>query len=981
MKKYSMTRDLIIFFSIHLVLYVLPLSFANAQDALQIEYGDNVNGDISAQGEMDAYVFEGRSGDIVVVRMRFDNPANDPQLELYDPAGKLVSRAAATNSLVRLDTVKLQATGSYTLLAMEKEGDQTGIYGLSLQRTLEPLNAQAISYGESLAASIDKQAEMDAYVFEGRSGDIVVVRMRFDNPANDPQLELYDPAGKLVSRAAATNSLVRLDTVKLQATGSYTLLAMEKEGDQTGIYGLSLQRTLEPLNAQAISYGESLAASIDKQAEMDAYVFEGRSGDIVVVRMRFDNPANDPQLELYDPAGKLVSRAAATNSLVRLDTVKLQATGSYTLLAMEKEGDQAGTYGLSLQRTLEPLNAQAISYGESLAASIDKQAEMDAYVFEGRSGDIVVVRMRFDNPANDPQLELYDPAGKLVSRAAATNSLVRLDTVKLQATGSYTLLAMEKEGDQAGTYDLSLQRTLEPLNAQAISYGESLAASIDKQAEMDAYVFEGRSGDIVVVRMRFDNPANDPQLELYDPAGKLVSRAAATNSLVRLDTVKLQATGSYTLLAMEKEGDQAGTYGLSLQRTLEPLNAQAISYGESLAASIDKQAEMDAYVFEGRSGDIVVVRMRFDNPANDPQLELYDPAGKLVSRAAATNSLVRLDTVKLQATGSYTLLAMEKEGDQAGTYGLSLQRTLEPLNAQAISYGESLAASIDKQAEMDAYVFEGRSGDIVVVRMRFDNPANDPQLELYDPAGKLVSRAAATNSLVRLDTVKLQATGSYTLLAMEKEGDQTGIYGLSLQRTLEPLNAQAISYGESLATSIDKQAEMDAYVFEGRSGDIVVVRMRFDNPANDPQLELYDPAGKLVSRAAATNSLVRLDTVKLQATGSYTLLAMEKEGDQTGAYEISLECIYTITGTTEGVSKYDLLIFPNPTEGFLTIILNRNYDQLTILIRDIKGATIATHSFNDVEYVPLKLEVRSGIYLIDLISYGERILTYKIVKE
>jgi ribosomal protein S28E/S33 len=238
---------------------LIAFTSIKAQDTLQIQYGNSITANIAQTGEIDAYTFTGEAGDVVIVRMRFSAGANGSRIELYDPSGKLVgSDAVAYNNFARIDTVKLEESGIYTILAMEIDGDQTGEYGISLQRSFEPLNSQPISYNESLNASIDQLAEMDAYTFTGEAGDVVIVRMRFSAGANGSRIELYDPSGKLLSSKSASNSSVTLDNIELDEIGIYTILAMELNGNQTGSYDLSLNaiptlpRPIEaPTNLQA----------------------------------------------------------------------------------------------------------------------------------------------------------------------------------------------------------------------------------------------------------------------------------------------------------------------------------------------------------------------------------------------------------------------------------------------------------------------------------------------------------------------------------------------------------------------------------------------------------------------------------------------------------------------------------------------------------------------------------------------------------
>src|SRR2546429_609311 len=93
----------------------------------------------------------------------------------------------------------------------------------------------------------------------------------------------------------------------------------------------------------------------------------------------------------------------------------------------------------------------------------------------------------------------------------------------------------------------------------------------------------------------------------------------------------------------------------------------------------------------------------------DPQIELFDSQGRSVPNIASFVDAV-LD-VRLVSGGSYYFLLSDLNGDETGTYGVSLERLNNPANAKSIAYGQTLQASIDAVAKADAYSFQALAGD------------------------------------------------------------------------------------------------------------------------------------------------------------------------------------------------------------------------------------------------------------------------------
>jgi len=210
--------------------------------------------------------------------------------------------------------------------------------------------------------------------------------------------------------------------------------------------------------------------------------------------------------------------------------------------------------------------------------------------------------------------------------------------------------------------------------------------------------------------------------------------------------------------------------------------------------------------------------------------------------------------------------------------------------AQAVTpleYGETVFGSIDSITEMDTYTFTASLEDIVLIRMQ-SSWYDGPQIKLYAPNGTLISHASGHYTYFSEITQVLPDTGEYTILAGDYVGDDTGSYGIFIQRVNNPGNAIPLDFGENKSASIDSKAEMDTYTFTASLEDIVLIRMQ-SSWYDGPQIKLYAPNGTLISHASGHYTYFSEITQVLPDTGEYTILAGDYVGDDTWSYEIFIK--------------------------------------------------------------------------------------------
>jgi hypothetical protein len=215
----------------------------------RLEAGDSARSD---GGFQDAWDFEARAGDDIVVELR--STAFDTYLELYAPDGALLAQdddglGDGTNSLV---TAHLERSGRYRLHVRafgEKEGE--GLYEIALSRPTAvggPGKPAEIHAGDLLAGRLEPG---DSTVGDGTFGDLFLFRPQASGEAVidlrssdfDAYLILQDAEGRSLltddDGGEGTNARI---TSRVNAGETYRIIANSYGGGRsTGSYRISVR--------------------------------------------------------------------------------------------------------------------------------------------------------------------------------------------------------------------------------------------------------------------------------------------------------------------------------------------------------------------------------------------------------------------------------------------------------------------------------------------------------------------------------------------------------------------------------------------------------------------------------------------------------------------------------------------------------------------------------------------------------------------
>ena len=456
-----------------------------------------------------------------------------------------------------------------------------------------------------------------------------------------------------------------------------------------------------------------------------------------------------------------------------------------------------------------------------------------------------------------------------------------------------------------------------------ITFGETLPGTISPATQVDTYTFIANSGDVVLVAISRVSNNLQPKIELYDPDNNFLignmhpvhaeitqvltvtNSSSPTNFQVYLPIIlhnqpsTLANTNSsniffvtnissatFTVLVSDGSATNTGGYNLYLQRLNNPGNPIAFSFGQVTSDAISLLAEMDSYTFNGTQNDQIRIRMVDTDPTfYDPEFRVYRPDGSFL--CSASQGLIADEICVLDVDGKHLILTADGSGDETGNYGLTIRRTNNLSNPTSINFGEALTETVSPSVELDAYTFDGTSGDKIRIRMTDIDPTlYDPQFWLYRPDGTLLcsfGQGQIADEICILDT-----NGTHSLLAGDVNGDETGNYGLAIQRTNNPFNTTSMSYGDIITTSISPPTELDAYTFNGTTGDQVRFTMIDVDPTFfDPQFWVYRPDGSLL--CSAGQGLIAQEDCTLDSSGTYLILTGDVDGEEVGNYQLGIQ--------------------------------------------------------------------------------------------
>ena len=337
--------------------------------------------------------------------------------------------------------------------------------------------AAALPFGQPQTGTISSVAQSNSYTFSTNASGVIDFTVVVTSGKLVPRIQVYNPDGSLNSGTnsgapfGCSGSALELNTVALKSAGTYTVLISDCSDTNTGNYTIYAQLTNNPAGAAALLFGgQPQTGTISSVTQSNSYIFSANAKDVMDFTLVATSANLVPKIRLYNPDGSLNN---GTNSgapfgcsgpTLEMNTITLPTAGAYTVLVGDCGDTNAGNYSIYAQRTNNPAGAAVLLFGgQPQTGTISSVTQSNSYTFGATAKDVVNLTMVATSGSLVPKIRLYNPDGTLNSGTnsgapfGCSGSTLEMNSIKLPASGNYTLLVGDCADTNPGSYNLSGQ--------------------------------------------------------------------------------------------------------------------------------------------------------------------------------------------------------------------------------------------------------------------------------------------------------------------------------------------------------------------------------------------------------------------------------------------------------------------------------------------------------------------------------------------
>ena len=881
-------------------------------------------------GSPQAFVnFQGSAGETVYIRLLVKTI--DPGFRLNPPVvvgqygslinprsttpGDLAGTFAGTFSGLEFD---LFTDDMFTLKLIGSNPGAGASFHVVLTRINRPCSTNTtLACGRSVAGAISTSSpgQVDTYQFSVKTGDIVSFRLLrvatsgspgfffavyAADPAqnNRPFAVNVDPATKRLSFAQIYGRYDWTATV----TGTVTVVVFEFTGNLGGSYYVSATKLNGGCGGVSLTCNSTVDSVLNSPLTFGSYTIQANGGDVYQFHVARPGTSGGfaPAAEIFNSRGTRVGTVAPASPVghaASIATITLPTSDKYSVIVSGPLDGSVGAYSLGTLRLNRPCDgATALSCSSVVDGTVSGLIRNQIYSLSASANDSFMVRLlRPDaNSLFRPRLDVYDPTGAAI-QFLNTNDLARANFT-VPSDGLYTLVVTDSyDGSQSGSYALSLLRLNRPCGAGTLSCGAPAAGSLPRTLASGVYAYSAAAGESFSVRMLPGSGAPNPAIEVYDSLGSPVGQPLSGN-FAGVD-VTTPPAGAYTVVATDaSKTPSASSFTIDLLRTVNACSVPA-AQGATVKGVVSAKTPFLAYSIAASSGDVLSLRSSSSTAGFAAQMELYDPDGARLD--AGVFSLSR----KAAASGTYTVIVGAAAPLTAGGYSFAWQLLNRPAGGLPLACGATIAGALSASNQFRYYTLAADAGD--VLRLIFNSIGDNftPQMEIFDPSG---ARIAAKSDV----TQKAGAGGNYLVVVSPSTSNtETGAYSVAFQRPNNPCAALSLTCGQTALRQVNLPGQLDTISFKAIGGDQTTIRVAARAGAYSPFVELYNPAGTLLS--TSSNGLL---SGVLPADGAYTLLVRDRAALNLGSYRVSLQDDTSACAVTDTEAPTITLIRPTGGE-------------------------------------------------------------------
>lgn len=378
-----------------------PVGCIAEPGSMAVTYGDAVSCNLAAS-DVDTYLFNGASGDNILIRVtRTNGVGGKPCIDLSTPGG--VPDASACGETPLSQTVAVEAIlaedGAFSFDITATSPLAAFDYIVVVERnTPASPTALARAYSDQVDNVLDYRGDPDYISFNGNAGDHAMVRAtRTNSTGGTPCIKFWGPNGQLKTRMCDGNSTTF--NMELAQTGQY-IARIESENPWTPFdYTAHIERVWPPSpSSVALEPGTVLPATFDSAGDPDFFTFCGAAGDTVTFDVvRTNSNGGNPCLRLVDPSGHQEVALQCQDNMLHVEHTLLQS-GTYVAQIEAENPISQFNYTVEMQTTgsgcSNPGNI-ACEIGTSQASYVSGETvTIDPWRFVNTTGNVQELELK-----------------------------------------------------------------------------------------------------------------------------------------------------------------------------------------------------------------------------------------------------------------------------------------------------------------------------------------------------------------------------------------------------------------------------------------------------------------------------------------------------------------------------------------------------------------------------------------------------------
>ena len=413
--------------------------------------------------------------------------------------------------------------------------------------------------------------------------------------------------------------------------------------------------------------------------------------------------------------------------------------------------------------------------------------------------------------------------------------------------------------------------------AQTLVCGDVIQGSIGSIGQMNTYFLSSVAGDVVRLTSVSKSGGVQPDIQITSPAGILVGNVGYNDGV---STLALTNTGIYRVQVYDRNHTGTGSYSLGVVYATPKCTATSLSCGQVVTNTFNDPAQQDTYSLDAVAGDVVRLTSVSKSGGVQPDIDVFNSVGVSAGSFGYNDGV---STLKLKDTGAYTVLVRTRDNSNTGTYTLGLVYATPKCAAIPLDCGQVITNTISDQAEQHTYTLEGNAGDVVRLTSVSKSGGVQPDIDVFNSVGVSAGSFGYNDGV---STLKLTATGTYTLLVRTRDNSNTGTYTLGLVYASPKCAAIPLGCGQVVTNTITDQAQQHTYTFSALSGE--VIRLTSVGLSGDlcADVDVFNRSGTKVGSFGCNDFTSALT---LPASDTYTVLARSRDNATTGKYQLGLD--------------------------------------------------------------------------------------------